>query len=101
MLPADPFNRTRVPRTFSREDRVRLLDEVFRALIEGRQPSREAAMFVGGGGLSWLSEGGDLLREYWQVSAPRSSRHTPSHLWRAVCSSRGTTAGDDPDMLEP
>lgn len=101
-LPPDPFGRdVRLPAAWNREHRVRLLGEVFLALVEGRQPSREAALFVGGGGLSWLSEGGDLLREYWQVSAPRSSHHTPSHVWRAVGSSRGATDVDDAGTIAP
>jgi len=99
----DPFGRpVRVPGDFSREGRVALLAEVFRSLVEGRQPSREAALFVGGGGLSWLSEGGDLLRDYWQVAAPRSSHHTPSHVWRELNgSSGGATDADESVTIDP
>jgi len=97
----DPFGRTRLPGDFSREGRIALLDEVFRALVDGRMPSREAALLVGGGGLSWLSQGGDLLRDYWRISAPAGSHRTPAAVKRELsCSSRGTTDSDDAGTID-
>lgn len=93
----DPFNRCQV-HGLTREDRVRLLAEVFEALLEGREPSRAAALFVGGAGLDWLREGGDLLRDHWRVKAPAGSHHTPPYLWQQS-SSRGAQACDEPDTI--
>ena len=73
----------KVPAVLDRAARVRLLAEVFQALLDGRLPSRAAALFVAGGGLAWLENGGDLLRAYWKVAAPRASHHTPTRLWLA------------------
>lgn len=96
----DPFGRSRLPADFTREHRVKLINEVFQALIDGRLPSREAALFVGGGGLSWLSQGGDLLRDYWRISAPAGSHRTPAAVKRELCcSSRGTTDGAEPETM--
>lgn len=97
----DPFNRTRLPQGFDRAGRVALLAEVFEALVEGRQPSREAALFVGGGGLAWLQEGGtvgDLERDYWRVAAPRRSTMTPARLWAA--STRRATQGEEVGTMD-
>lgn len=99
----DPFARARLPADFSRQDRVRLLAEVAQALLDGREPSRAAALFVGGAVSAWLAQGGRigaLERDFLRVAAPRSSRHTASELWRRECSSRGTTAGDDPSTMQ-
>lgn len=71
------------PRGLTIEDRVAMLDEVFRALLEDRRPSRAAALFVGGGGLSWLRERGkpaSLATLYWKVVLPRSHR-TTGRIW--------------------
>lgn len=96
----DLFGRpVRLPDGFSRQHRIQLVGEVFQALIDGRLPSREAALFVGGAGAAWLSEGGDLVRDYLRVAAPRSSHHTPQHLWREACSSGGATDGDEPETM--
>jgi hypothetical protein len=96
----DPFNRTRLPGDFSREGRVALLGEFFQAIREGRMPSEEARIFVANGGMSWLENGGDLLRDFWKVAAPAGSHHTPSHLW-SQCSSRGATvSGEEPTIGE-
>lgn len=76
----DPFNRSRLPGDFSREGKVRLLGEAFRALMDGRLPSREAALFLGSAGMAWLEGGGSLERDFLRVVKPKS-RHTPAYLW--------------------
>lgn len=84
MLPHDPFNRARLPPTFDRQGRLRLLAEVFDSLVAGRMPSREAAAFVGAAGLDWLAAGGgtgSLERDYFGVAPPRASTLTASKLW--------------------
>ncbi len=101
--PADPFGRAGLPADFSRADRVRLIAECADALVRGELPSVEARLFLGGAIAAWLARGGrvgDLERHYLRIAAPRSSRHTPSELWRRECSSRGTTDGDARDTLD-
>lgn len=96
----DPFNRSRKPATFDRAGRVALLAEVFQALIEDRAPSREAALFVGGGGLAWLEQGGSLTRDFWRCAGPQGSTHTEAVLWRQQCSSRRATPADEAPTVE-
>lgn len=76
----DLFGRTRLITEFSRAHRVRLVKEVADALIEGRQPSAEASMFVAGALTAWLSGGGDLVRDYLQLSRPRGSHRSLQSL---------------------
>lgn len=80
----DPFNRSRLPGDFTREGRVALLTEAFAALMRGELPSLEARMFLAGGGSTWLKEGGDLLRDYWRVTAPRGSHRRPEVVAREL-----------------
>ena len=103
-LPPDPFNRVRLPGDFSREGRVALLAEAFRALIEGRMPSQEAAMFCGAGGMAWLQEGGrcgSLERDFWRVTQTERSTATPARVYAQLEASarRGTAADDMGTML--
>ncbi|MGI4776603.1 MAG: hypothetical protein ACRYGA_00565 [Janthinobacterium lividum] len=77
----DPFNRSQLPADFGREDRVRLLGQLFADLLAGRAPSREAAVFLGGAGLAWLQQGGSLEKDYLRVVKPKS-RHTAAFLWQ-------------------
>ena len=62
---------------------VRQIGEVAKALLDGRLPSRSAALFVGGALLSWLENGGDLCREYLNVVKPKSHR-TPAAIWQEI-----------------
>lgn len=83
----DPFGRSALPPTFSREDRVRLLREVADALIAGRAPGRAAALFVGGALDAWLRGGGGLgalERDHLRVTPPRGSHRTPAAVARAA-----------------
>lgn len=72
-----------VPPAFDREHRVRLLGEAFEDLRDGRMPSREAALFLAGGGLAWLDGRGDLLRDCWRVVKAKSHA-TPAAIWRRL-----------------
>lgn len=80
----DPFGRSRLPGDFSREGRIRLLHEAFDALLRGELPSAEARAFLAGGGLAWLREGGDLLKDFWRVAAPRGSHRRPEVVAREL-----------------
>lgn len=73
----------RAPAALTREGRVRLLGEAFGALLDGRMPSREAALFLGGAGTSWLNEGGDLVRDFFKIVRPKS-HETPQRVWRRI-----------------
>ena len=99
----DPFGRTKKPATFGREGRVRLLGEAALDLLEGRMPSTEARMFLGGALHSWLQEGGalgSLERDYFRVTGPRRSTLTPSRLWqRAGGSTARATSAGEPDTI--
>ena len=84
----------RPPATFSRADRVRLLGEAFQALLAGRLPSREAALFLGGAGTAWLVQGGSLEKDFLQVVGPSGSHFTPSALWERLCEDSSEGAQD-------
>lgn len=71
------------PAALTREGRVRLLGEAFQALLDDRRPSREAALFLGGAGMTWLANGGSLERDYLEVIKPKSHR-TPAVIWREL-----------------
>lgn len=73
----------RTPAALTREGRVKLLAEAFQALLDGRPPSREAALFLGGAGMAWLTNGGDLARDFLRVVAPQSKR-TAAKIWREM-----------------
>ena len=96
----DPFNRSRLPGDFSREGRVSLLHEAFSALMRGELPSPEARMFLAGGGASWLREGGDLVRDYWRVAAPRGSHRRPEVVARELGGLIGDERQDDGDSRD-
>lgn len=99
--PHDPFNRSRLPATFDREGRVRLLGEAALDLLEGRMPSTEARMFLGGALLSWLQSAGALgalERDFLQVAAPHRSTMTPGRLWQRGSSRRATDARETDTM---
>ena len=97
----DPFGRGRLPETFSREQRIRLLAEVAHALLDGRTPSRPAALFLASALSAWLAQGGtcgSLERDFLKVAAPRRSTLTPGRLWaRMREGSAGRTTDDDAD----
>jgi hypothetical protein len=85
----DPFGRgVRLPGDFSRDGRVRLLGEAAQNLLAGQMPEPAALMFLAGGLMAWLENGGDLLGQHWRVKAPAGSHRTPAQLW---ASSRGAT----------
>jgi len=86
----------RRPAGLSREERVELLGRAARALLEGRLPDPSSRLFVAGAIVSWLESGGDLVRDYWRIAAPRGSRSTPSVLWNAA--HRDERRGED-DLL--
>ncbi len=88
-----------VPPQHDRAYRVRLLAEFFTALLDGKLPSKPAVLFVAGGGMAWITNGGDLCRDYWEVAAPAGSHRTPAAMWGAICSSGGATDSEDRSSL--
>lgn len=68
------------PAALTRKGRVALLVEVANALLSGREPTREAALFVGTALDQWLKRGGNLEKEYLQV-VKAHSHHTPSWIY--------------------
>lgn len=85
MLPDDPFGRdVALPATFDRAHRVRLLAEAFAAWEGGEQPSAAARLFVAGGALAWLAQGGDLIGDYWKCRGRQGSTATPARILRAL-----------------
>lgn len=92
-IPADPFNRTRLPAAFDREGRIQLLGEVASALLAGQPVPREGAAFVAGAILSWLDQGGRLgalERDFLRVTGVQRSRKTPAKVWARCCANTAT-----------
>jgi len=84
MLLNDPFNRSQLPvDAMSREARIAMIGEVFEALRDGKPLSRAAAAFVGGAGMAWLEQGGDLARDYWKITL-RHSHNNPQAVWQRL-----------------
>jgi hypothetical protein len=82
----------RLPKALTRESRVRLLGEFADAVLTGREPSREALLFLAGAIRAYLAKGGSLERDYLRVGAKAGSHRTPAALWAAQqheTSSRG------------
>jgi hypothetical protein len=81
-----------------REGRVRLLGEAAKALLAGRLPEPEARLFLAGGLSAWLEGGGDLVRDFWKVAAPRGSHRTAAALHRDERVPEGEDVGsNDPN----
>lgn len=76
-----------VPAVLTRQGRVKLLGEAFQALLDGKLPSREAALFLGGAGMAWLTQGGSLERDFLKITKARSHR-TPTAIWQEMAAQR-------------
>lgn len=79
MLPADPFLRVAPAAQLDRRERVRYVQEVAAALLDGRQPDRAAALFVASALGAWLAEGrrlGDLEKHYLRTCGDAGSHTT-------------------------
>jgi hypothetical protein len=85
-----------VPRLYDRRGRVELIAEAAQVLLAS---GTEAGLFTGGALLAWLENGGDLERDYLQVTAKAGSHHTPTVIWQT--SSRGATDPKSTDTLAP
>jgi len=83
--PADPrelqaiLAGSQAPRALDRAGRVALLAEAATALLDGRVPRAEAAVFLGSALHNWLARGGSLERQYLRVHQ-RGSHLTPQRL---------------------
>jgi hypothetical protein len=69
-----------------------------RAFENGRMPESADAAFFFGGISAWLQLGGDLCRDFWKVTAPSGSHHTPSFIWSR--SSAGATEANDEGSID-
>jgi hypothetical protein len=73
------------PSPHDRAGRVQLLAEAFEALRDGRQPSRQAALFLAGAGLAWLHQAPERGRrrrtfDYFVRIGERGSHMTAARL---------------------
>lgn len=80
---AAAWSPAKVPATFDRAGRVRLLGEFAEAALSGREPSRESLIFIAGAISAWLSRGGSLERDFLKVTKPKS-HHTPAAIWQEI-----------------
>ena len=87
------------PRRFDRAGRVALIAEAGRALLAGRLPGHEAALFVGGALMRWLETGGELEKDYLEVRGPAGSHRTASQLWQNLASSEGQQESESADTV--
>jgi hypothetical protein len=69
-----------------------MIGEVATALLEGRMPDAGARLFLAGGLLAWLTQDGDLLRDYWMVTGRQGSTHTPAVLWKKIQQAKRATS---------
>jgi hypothetical protein len=97
MIWSDPFEKCKSGQVsdLTRADRVALLGRAAKALLDGRLPDDAARLFLAGGLLSWLSQGGSLTKDFWRVCGKQGSNHTESVLWRQIESASGSTTNDD------
>lgn len=70
-------------RSESRTGKIEMIGEVAEALFSDKTPSRDAALFVGGALLAWLTRGGSLEKDYFKVVKAKSHL-TPSAIWRSI-----------------
>jgi len=97
----DPFGRTRLPGDFSREGRIALINEVAQALLDGRTPTREGALFVGAALGTWLREGGRcgaLERDFLRVAAPPRSTLTAGRMFQRMQAAEGSACRATPEV---
>jgi hypothetical protein len=57
-LPLDPFGRSTLPATLTREAREQLIGQAAVALLRGELPHPAARIFVAGALSAWLQHGG-------------------------------------------
>lgn len=84
----------------TRADRVALLGRAAQALIDGRMPDDASRLFLAGGLVSWLQQGGSLTKDYWRVCGPQGSNHTEAVIWRQLSASGSATADEDAHKLD-
>lgn len=65
-----------------REGKIRLLAEAAQALLRNELPTQEQCIFLAGGLMAWLENGGDLLRKHWRVAGRAGSHRTAPNLWQ-------------------
>ena len=88
------YGRSRQSRTQTREGRIALLGEVGEALLAGRLPSREAALFLGSALMAWLAHGGNFERDFLEVRKPKS-HNTVARVWAQLRAEAEAAHGND------
>ena len=91
------------PATLDRSGRVKLLGAFAEAALSGKPPSHEGMLFVAGAIQAWLTNGGDLERDFLKVTGLPGSHHTAAFMWQQL--SEGSSGGaqdlDDEDTISP
>lgn len=82
MRDGGPLREQAPPRSLTRAGRVALLLEVADALLNGRKPGREAALFLASAVLSWR-DGSGSLEAHLRIGAPRGSHQTARAIAKA------------------
>lgn len=86
-MDSTPQTDSEAPTRDDREKYVAWIAAVADDLIAGRMPAEEARLFVASGIRAWLTNGGNLTRDYWLTSARAGSHSTESQLWKKIISS--------------
>lgn len=73
----------RVELAIDREHSIRLLGIFYTEIAAGRQPPDEAMLFVAGGVGKYLEEGGDIVKDHWRITKPKS-HETPQRVWQQM-----------------
>src|SRR5438552_14281770 len=73
----------RPPAALNRAGRIRLIGEAATALLQDEMPRAEARLFLAGALLAWLTNGGNLERDFFRIVRPKS-HVTPPVIWRQI-----------------
>src|SRR5688572_14797658 len=92
--PSALAHQARAPRACSRAGRIELVGEAARDLAEGRLPNQEAATFLSSALLAWLERGGNMEKDYFSITRPKSHA-TPQRVWRQLEAERHRRLIDD------
>jgi hypothetical protein len=106
MIPHDPFNRSRLPHTLSREGRVKLLVDFTADVLAERPPTRESLMYLASAFSGYFASGGalgTLERDFLKLTPAKGSKLTACELVRRgnVRPDEGADPPDQGDFGKP